>query len=111
MNLLFIKYNDSIITLTTNDIPLCIDHNHRYISKKIDINKDSFIFLYTDGVIDIKNPQGNIYGRDNLLNFIKYNNFKGSKDFCEKIYINIMKHFSEPLQNPGDDITILAIKV
>jgi len=106
-----IKYNDSIITLTTNDIPLCIDHNHRYTSKKIDINKDSFVFLYTDGVIDIKNPQGNIYGRDNLLNFIKHNNFKDSKDFCEKVYINIMKHFSEPLQNPGDDITILAIKV
>jgi hypothetical protein len=106
-----IKYNDSIITLTTNDIPLCIDHNHRYTSKKIDINKDSFVFLYTDGVIDIKNPQGNIYGRDNLLNFIKHNSFKDSKDFCEKVYINIMKHFSEPLQNPGDDITILAIKV
>jgi hypothetical protein len=106
-----IKYNDSIITLTTNDIPLCIDHNHRYTSKKIDINKDSFVFLYTDGVIDIKNPQGNIYGRDNLLNFINHNSFKNSKDFCEKVYINIMKHFSEPLQNPGDDITILAIKV
>jgi hypothetical protein len=106
-----IKYNDSIITLTTNDIPLCIDHNHRYTSKKIDINKDSFVFLYTDGVIDIKNPQGNMYGRDNLLNFIKHNSFKDSKDFCEKVYINIMKHFSEPLQNPGDDITILAIKV
>jgi hypothetical protein len=106
-----IKYNDSIITLTTNDIPLCIDHNHRYTSKKIDINKDSFVFLYTDGVIDIKNPQGNIYGRDNLLNFINHNSFKDSKDFCEKVYINIMKHFSEPLQNPGDDITILAIKV
>jgi hypothetical protein len=106
-----IKYNDSIITLTTNDIPLCIDHNHRYTSKKIDINKDSFIFLYTDGVIDIKNPQGNMYGRGNLLNFIKHNSFKDSKDFCEKVYINIMKHFSEPLQNPVDDITILAIKV
>jgi hypothetical protein len=106
-----IKYNDSIINLTTNDIPLCIDHNHRYTSKKIDINKDSFVFLYTDGVIDIKNPQGNMYGRDNLLNFIKHNSFKDSKDFCEKVYINIMKHFSEPLQNPGDDITILAIKV
>ena len=106
-----VKYNNSIVTLTTNDIPLCIDHNHRYTSKKIDINEGSFVFLYTDGVIDIKNPQGNIYGRDNLLNFIKQNNFKDSKDFCEKVYINIMKHFSEPLQNPVDDITILAIKV
>jgi GAF domain-containing protein len=106
-----VKYNDKIITLTTNDIPLCIDENHKYVSNKLELTKDAFIFLYTDGVVDIKSPEGNVYGRENLFEFIKNNNFKDSKDFCEKIYINIMKHFSEPLQNPVDDITLLAIKV
>lgn len=106
-----IKFNDSFLTLTTNDIPLCVDKDYKYVSKKMEIDKGAFVFLYTDGVIDIKNPEGNVYGREKLFEFIKQNNFKDSKDFCEKVYISIMKHFSEPLQNPVDDITLLTIKI
>lgn len=103
--------------LSTKDIPLCILDSYQYKTSLIELEKNDILFLYTDGVIDIKNEKGENYGRERLLNLLE--NIKeeaqkrkmGIKEIIDKVYVEVMKFSSSPLSNPPDDITIACIKI
>ncbi|WP_026894421.1 SpoIIE family protein phosphatase [Clostridiisalibacter paucivorans] len=67
---------DNIIPLELRGYPITyLFDNIDYVSKTIDIDKDDKILFYTDGIIEAKNPKGEVFGFERLLKIVK-NNFK-----------------------------------
>ena len=88
-----------------------------YIHTEISSLKEGdSIFLYTDGVTEAKDPDGNRYGEERLLNFIS--NMTGSieaadrndycREACEKMLSEVKRFESDAEQ--ADDITMLWVK-
>lgn len=109
--LIIIKNNGKILNLSTLDIPLCIDRSYEYKSSIQEIEENDVLFLYTDGVVDIKDENGNNFGRDRLINTIKNVYSENIKTLTDKIYVEVMKFSSSPLSNPPDDITLVFLKI
>ncbi|MFN3995648.1 MAG: PP2C family protein-serine/threonine phosphatase, partial [bacterium] len=111
--MIIIKKTKEIISLSTKDIPLCIEEDYEYNFATYELDKGDIIFLYTDGVIDIKNENNEGFGRERLIDLIKNisANTDDIKELTEKVYISIMKYSSTPLSNPPDDMTMLFLKI
>ncbi|MFN4220473.1 MAG: SpoIIE family protein phosphatase, partial [bacterium] len=111
--MIVIKKTKEIISLSTKDIPLCIEEDYEYNFATYELDKGDIIFLYTDGVIDIKNENNEGFGRERLIDLIKNisANTDDIKELTEKVYISIMKYSSTPLSNPPDDMTMLFLKI
>ncbi len=63
------------------------------------------LFLFTDGIIESRNPEGEMYGKDRLLKMIE--TLDSSKDSLT----GIKENFSEFTQNKfEDDVSIISIK-
>ena len=84
--------------------------------QEIQLKEGDSIFLYTDGVTEAKDPDGNRYGEERLLNFIS--NMTGSieaadrndycREACEKMLSEVKRFESDAEQ--ADDITMLWVK-
>jgi len=76
-----------------------------YKDYSIETNSNDELFLFTDGIIESRNPAGEMYGKDRLLKQIK--NLNSTEDSLEQI----KKTFSDFTQNKfEDDVSIISIK-
>lgn len=74
------------------------------------LEKDDIFFLYTDGLIDIKNEKGEILGEDGIFNLFDEIVKKGKS--AEEIKIKMVEKVKEFMgkSEPEDDITFLIIR-
>ncbi len=70
------------------------------------LNKGDILFLYTDGVTEAPDKDRALFGIDRLINVIKSNGDKKSKDLIEDVMSEINRYLGEQ----DDDITMLCIK-
>lgn len=78
-----------------------------YQSTEVDIEPGDKLFIYTDGLIEIWNPEGNLFGVSNLTKFLAENRDMGAGDLVANAIECVKKHSGHaPLT---DDITTLAV--
>lgn len=96
----FLKCNTGFLLGCTDDLPV--------IDEKIKLNKNDSMILYTDGITEARNINGELFGGKRLLEF--YN----SKEFSCLLeqhldLLDIIDEFSNGAEQ-SDDITILTLK-
>ncbi|MBN2160503.1 MAG: SpoIIE family protein phosphatase [Spirochaetes bacterium] len=109
---LLVKSNgESIIPLTATGGPLGVNEemNEKYASTSIDIAKGDKIFLYTDGIVECRNPDGGEYGVEGLIHSIKSNFASPADDVLAAITGDIQAFIGTGSMR--DDATILVIEV
>ena len=79
----------------------------RYEYKTIQLSKGDRILLYTDGVTEAKNQNGEFYGEDRLLNLMNGSGETGPKEICGSV-IDDVDEFSSGCEQ-ADDITVLSV--
>jgi sigma-B regulation protein RsbU (phosphoserine phosphatase) len=72
------------------------------------IDPGDTLYLYTDGVTEAFNSEGNMYGEKRLGNLLKANLRAGHKEIV-KITLADVAAFAAGIL-PSDDITLMAIK-
>jgi sigma-B regulation protein RsbU (phosphoserine phosphatase) len=72
------------------------------------LKKGDVLVAYTDGVIEVNNPQNQEYGRDSLINLVKANTSLSAEELTEKIYREI-ENFSKG-KKYNDDFTLIVLK-
>lgn len=79
----------------------------RYSQQEIPIYLDDLIIIFTDGVTEARDVEGNFIDKDKLLDLVQKYKHMHPQDIVQIIYEAILK-----LQNPArkDDMTILIIK-
>ena len=73
------------------------------------VKSGDIIFTYTDGIVEALNEDGVQYSTEKLLNLIKANHSKPSKELAN-IIKNDVKNFSGNA-NQHDDESLLIIKI
>lgn len=75
----------------------------------LNINTDNLFLFYTDGLNEAMNIQKNEYGLNNVINVIKENKNKSSKDIQTRLLESVTAFKGDAEQN--DDITFVVVKV
>ncbi len=106
--ILYNSKSNEIETVSSEFVPLGIQSREKnnFRVKNIKIDEFTKIFIYSDGLIESKNNQGEIFGKDNLINTIKksYDGFTA----YEKIINTFRKFMGE--KESFDDVTLVEIQ-
>ena len=84
------------------DIAEFIDRKH------IPLQIDDVVVLYTDGITEAENPQGQLYGIDRLCQVIEKYRHGSTGELVTAIVEDVRQHIGA--QKVYDDITLLAFK-
>lgn len=106
-----LRSNDETEQLAqTHGIPLGIDVNAKYETGKTMLHKNESIVLYTDGVTEAIDKDGNFFEEEKLDELIKTQCLnKGAREVTT-IILQSALNFSKDVEQ-ADDITILVLKV
>ena len=90
--------------------PLEIFEDLNYETANIQLDKGDVIFAFTDGLIEIENPAGVLFGEDEkrLIEYLEGKNKFALKELIEGLTAEINEFAAGTPQ--GDDITMLALR-
>ena len=104
-----IRRNKNIIQLEqTHGLPIGVYSNKSYKANSIVLSKGDTIVLYTDGVTDCKNSDGQFYGIDRLSSFIHTIAELTPKELINQLMADLMNFKGNTKQ--ADDISLMAVK-
>ena len=92
----------------THGLPIGLYSNKTYKSHSIALSKGDVLFLYTDGVTDCKNPNGEMFGAENLSKFMGKAENPEPKALVEALMNELMDFKGETEQ--ADDISLMALQ-
>ena len=93
----------------TGNMALGFDEDADYNCRKIDINPDYVLYLYTDGVTEAADKENNMFGEKRLENILGKTEHVDSDRLLSNILNDLKKFSSGALQS--DDITMLALSL
>jgi serine phosphatase RsbU (regulator of sigma subunit)/putative methionine-R-sulfoxide reductase with GAF domain len=105
----FIFRKDQIIELKEGEAPLGLFPGLPRTITKVNIEKNDLVLLYTDGIIEAENPQGEQFDYNRLKNCMKTNKHLPAESIKEKL-IRELKEFINA-DNFDDDVTYVIIKI
>ncbi|UCG63417.1 MAG: SpoIIE family protein phosphatase [Deltaproteobacteria bacterium] len=100
---------DSFDELGGEGLPLGIFKDSGYIELKQEIMPGHIIFIGTDGIWETRNPQGVIFGKENLREIIRTHAKEPATEIIGAV-IDAVESFRSSLAQE-DDITLVVIKV
>ena len=80
-----------------------------YREHTITVNPGDVLLLYTDGVIEARNPAGQQFGENRLGELLQQHQALPSEKLWQQIYQAIHRHINGAEQH--DDITLLVLKI
>lgn len=99
---------DTVLALDTRGLFIGISDANSYEEKSLKVEKGDRLFMYTDGLTEIKTPDKDEYGEKRLASFIKKNRSLTGDDFCAGLLNDIEEYV--PLAERSDDIAFLNIE-
>jgi len=94
--------------LNAQGTPLGIMAGQKFGEDSLKLDSGDILILYTDGVVEAKNAQKNMYGTERLLDQVRRLTEKSSHEILEGIWSDVMQFMSGESQH--DDITLVVIK-
>jgi sigma-B regulation protein RsbU (phosphoserine phosphatase) len=90
------------------DLPLLSGHENRYAEGRPHLAPGDKLFIYTDGIVDYQNPEGEFYGTDRFYQTLEALQGESVQGIVEKAVRSLMDfgNNAEPL----DDITLLGLE-
>jgi sigma-B regulation protein RsbU (phosphoserine phosphatase) len=108
--LLYVPDTDTVEELNGPGVALGVNADLRYAENtKSDIKKGQIIVLATDGILEARNPEGEMFGRSSLDSIIRRNKFGGAKQILDAVF-NDLKQFRREAELE-DDVTLVVIKI
>jgi len=100
---------DSFSELEGKGLPLGISAHSLYEQYTHHLKKGNVIFLGTDGIRETRNPDGEIFGMENIRRIIRENHMIPANDIVKKIIDEITEFRASGRQE--DDITLVVVKI
>ena len=106
--LLYKKSDEKIIELMSTDFPLGIFENLDINTETTSLSDGDRIMIYTDGLIEAKNGDGNLFGIEKLKElFVKYIN-EDASTILDKILHSVYEHTGT--ENLDDDVALILLE-
>ncbi|MBD3184072.1 SpoIIE family protein phosphatase [Candidatus Poribacteria bacterium] len=106
--LVFRQNLDDFYALESTGLPCGILDDAEYDENSLRLSRDDVLLLYTDGITEATNPDGIMFGEENLVSTIT-----GKYDLCSK---NILENINNELESftkgklQNDDLTLMVLK-
>jgi len=105
---LHIKNDGTEAYIGTNGISLGLMPHAAYQSRKMTLNENEILFLYTDGITEAMDSHNNEFGEERLLEVLRKNRYSPAKEIMEQVIQNVSEFVGDSVRN--DDMTIVVIK-
>lgn len=83
-----------------------LTRNAQFKSDSINIKPGDLLLLYTDGLVESRNGNGEEFGDDRLVSFVQKNHHKSADDFVK----NLRDEAARFAKKFHDDLSLIAIK-
>lgn len=103
-----IKKNSIVIQIEDSDTIVAAFDTAEFNEHKIQLEKESSILLYTDGVVEAKNPAKQLLQNENLLCYIKNNIHSLTPKALVNGIFQYVNEYSTGVEQ-SDDITVLSL--
>jgi sigma-B regulation protein RsbU (phosphoserine phosphatase) len=98
----------SYITTEGDSFPLGIILESDYQETQVPLKEGDAVVLYTDGVVEAMNDQGELYGFDRLMASVDEGRPLGAAALLEKLLADVSAYVGGVEQH--DDITVVVVK-
>jgi sigma-B regulation protein RsbU (phosphoserine phosphatase) len=105
---LWIKCDGSVERLRRTGVALGAAEDIAFNQRVISLEKDDNILLYTDGLTESFNNDGEFFGEDRLMEAIQSNRCSSAPELMD-IVENALLHFVKDMP-PADDLTMLVLR-
>ncbi len=102
------KASGECIELNPKGVALGMNLAVRLQEEEISLHPGDLIVLYTDGLIEVTSPSGNIFGLDQLKEVVCENSRESSEKICDLIFQQVKAIQQDAIQY--DDIALLVIQ-
>jgi len=106
---IIVRGKDVIIDPELPDIVLGVLKDHEYRVKEVDLEDGDLFFVYSDGITDLLNSNGDSFGETKLSEFLSNHGSDSVSMVCEKLYRRLQQFRDSAPQ--FDDITFVSLKV
>jgi len=80
-----------------------------YEEERISLHRGDKIILYSDGVTELQNPQGNLFGMERFTHLVQKAAKQSIKDALETIHSSLMEFAGH--HGPQDDLSLLGMEI
>jgi sigma-B regulation protein RsbU (phosphoserine phosphatase) len=105
---LILRRTGEVERLGATSIPMALLPGTRFPEKTFDLAGGDILLLYSDGVTDAVDPEGEEYGTDRLIEMLARHGEAGMDSLIDGIFLSIEEFASGQPQH--DDITMLALR-
>ena len=106
---LFIETNGNVSAMDVKpNLPLGLFSGFPYEGQETSIEKNTMLYLFTDGVNEAENNEMEQYSDERLVAFLKSKSDSEPKELIEETLIEVQRHAAGA--NQSDDITVMCIK-
>lgn len=103
-----IVHKGGVTEVAATGLPLGMFCNSQYESRKIQLQVDDSLILYTDGLSEVSDPSGCEYGERRLTEFLSTQHALAPKDLTAACLEDLRRFSAGP--RPADDLTLMAIR-
>ena len=100
--------NSSIALPVKPNLPVGALPDWVYEGQEAQLQAGDMLFLYTDGLSEAKNPSGQLFGRQQVLQIAASHSDDSAQQLVQTMETEVHRHIAEAPQS--DDITLLAIR-
>jgi len=100
--------NDELEEMSKGGAALGLKPDAKYIEQQVELNKNDMLFIYSDGLTEARDEQGNFFGETRLLNLLPQLNKLSVVEAGEKLVSNIENFIGKA--KPADDLSIILLK-
>jgi len=105
---ILLKQNGDFSFIDRGSIPLGMFRDTRYHEYYLTTEPGDVLMLYTDGVTEAQNPQGEEFGRDRLAQAVKANRGLGARELITTVHTEVLAWTDG--RGATDDVTFFVIK-
>ena len=105
---ILLKQNGDFSFIDRGSIPLGMFSDTRYHEYYLTTEPGDVLMLYTDGVTEAQNPQGEEFGRDRLAEAVKANRKLGARELITAVHTEVLAWTDG--RGATDDVTFFVIK-
>jgi sigma-B regulation protein RsbU (phosphoserine phosphatase)/two-component system sensor histidine kinase ChiS len=100
----------SVTEVLENGLLLGLFPDSTYSAITLPLEGGDRIVLFTDGIVEARNPSKEVFGMDRLKRFVEENHALSAERFVDAL-LDAVGHWSEQARGEGqsDDITLVAI--
>lgn len=103
-----IRKNGKIELMPEGGLILGVVENYKYDVGEVHLETGDLAILYTDGVTEVHNEKGDMFGEEKLMDQIKKIVHKSARDIIDSVHTEGVKFAGK--RGLDDDFTILCIK-